>query len=50
MMTDGYEHLNVEISEGIATVVLDRAEKRNAVNRKMLSELSPGIAEFLGKK
>lgn len=39
MTTDGYKHLKVEISEGIATVVLDRAKKRNAVNRKMLSEL-----------
>ncbi len=39
MATDGYEHLEVEISEGIAVVGLARADKRNAVNRKMLSEL-----------
>jgi enoyl-CoA hydratase/carnithine racemase len=39
MTMDGYEHLEVEISEGIAIVGLNRAEKRNAVNRKMLSEL-----------
>ena len=39
MVMDRYEHLQVEISKGIATVRLDRAKKRNAVNRKMLSEL-----------
>lgn len=39
MTTDGYEHLKVEVSDDIATVALDRAEKRNAVNKKLLSEL-----------
>ncbi len=39
MATDGYEHLAVEVSDGIAVVRLNRTEKRNAVNRKMLSEL-----------
>lgn len=39
MTRDGYEHLEVNISEGIAVVGLNRADKRNAVNRKMLSEL-----------
>ena len=42
MTKDGYDHLKVEISEGIAIVGLNRADKRNAVNRKMLSELLPG--------
>jgi enoyl-CoA hydratase/carnithine racemase len=39
MTTVGYEHLKVDISDDIAVVALDRADKRNAVNKKMLSEL-----------
>jgi (methylthio)acryloyl-CoA hydratase len=39
MTTDGYEHLKIEISDELAIVALNRSEKRNAVNRKLLSEL-----------
>jgi len=34
-----YQHLVVEVSDGVATVTLNRPESRNAMNRRMIHEL-----------
>jgi len=40
-----YETLNLEIEEAIATVTLNRPEKRNAISRKMIAEMLEALDE-----
>jgi len=39
------EHLLFEVSEGVATITLNRPEKRNALSNALLSELHDGMLE-----
>lgn len=36
---DGYRHLKIEVSDKVATVTLNRPERRNALNKRLIHEL-----------
>src|SRR5579863_2808541 len=40
-----YQTLHLEFSGGIATITLDRPEKRNAISAKMIAELLSAFSE-----
>lgn len=44
---DSYEHIKVEVNRGIGVVTLDRPDKLNAINQKMLRELCD-VQQWLG--
>ncbi|MGE5268806.1 MAG: enoyl-CoA hydratase/isomerase family protein [Thiohalocapsa sp.] len=41
-----YEHILVEIEDGVGIVTLNRPEKLNAMNRKLVSELHDAVTQF----
>lgn len=43
--TDGFETIRVEIHDGVAVVVLDRPEVRNAINAQLQAELHDVLAD-----
>lgn len=45
-----YETLTFDVSANVATVVLNRPEKRNAINRKMFEELADAFKRIAGDR
>ena len=43
--TTAYEHLLVDIEDGVAVLTLNRPEKMNAINRKLKSELHAAVKQ-----
>jgi len=47
-MSYDYEHILVEIQDGVAIATLNRPEKLNAMNRRLVSELHDAVHRFDG--
>ena len=45
-MSYQYEHILVEIEDGVAVATLNRPEKLNAMNRRLVSELHDAVQKF----
>src|SRR5215510_6412155 len=45
-MGQSYEHILVEVEDGVGVITLNRPEKLNAMNRRLVSELHDQVHKF----
>src|SRR5690349_8907679 len=45
-MSNNYQHILVEVEDGVGVITLNRPEKLNAMNRRLVSELHEAVQKF----